>query len=326
MVKREIMIEPSRRKTFSAPMWIRECKDLTLNEKFLLEEVHSFATTKKGFFASNAWLASKMGLSEKTVSNIVSALHRRGYLWRKIDQSAEYTRYLGLVSEFENPVADDRGAVHSKMDSPIHAKMDRLSTPECTAVHSTMDASITDVRDTKGEGTAQPPPISFKPGSKEDQSVQAWRHVQEVLGLQPCFPVAFLDFFGKCVLGLWNKFVVSEQIVKLWHDKLWVHFSEDQIVEGLFEYKTKDSAWTPKFPKVLAACRKVRIAQCEKEESVSRQEPVENTGGWEEFIGGYEAMTIDEVRDAYDKETNSFRRHLLQRYRPDVFKSTEAKA
>lgn len=322
--RRDIVIEPSRRATFSAPMWIRECVDLTLNEKYLLEEVYSFRTTKEGFFASNAWLAVKMGVSEGTVSNIISALHRRGYLWRKIDQSAEHTRHLGLVNEYENPVTDDKGAVHSKMES--------LSTPELKAVHSRMVSPINDILVNRGEGSKTPPP-EFKEGTTEHNAQFRWRHTREQLEAQPEFPDDFLDFFEDHVLGLWNKYKVGVQTAKLWHNKLWVKYSSKLIAEALIEYASVEKAWTPKFPLVLAMCvqlqNKQKAADQAKElqENQSAQKDVDKTSAFDNLRQKYTDMTDEQVLAQYnDENTTAYYRYEARLFRPDVFGRQEVGA
>lgn len=59
-------------------------KDLSANEKLIIGRVNGLRNEEGFCFASNEWLGKQIGLSEGTVSNIISLLVKKKLLRREI--------------------------------------------------------------------------------------------------------------------------------------------------------------------------------------------------------------------------------------------------
>lgn len=112
------------------PREIWESKEFSMTEKCLLIEIESLSKLEKGCFASNQTLGDHLGLSKKTVANLISGLAKRELLivtltyhpgTKIVDK-----RFIKLTDKFKFIKAGiDRNKYKDNSNEPIPEKMNR---------------------------------------------------------------------------------------------------------------------------------------------------------------------------------------------------------
>lgn len=84
-------------------MWIPEAminlKELTWNEKILLLRIFYLSKTSAGCFASNDYLGQLLGVTGKTVQNVISDLRKRGFIYDV--KRTPYMRWIKVSTSIE---------------------------------------------------------------------------------------------------------------------------------------------------------------------------------------------------------------------------------
>lgn len=114
------------------PREIWESKEFSMTEKCLLIEIESLSKLEKGCFASNQTLGDHLGLSKKTVANLISGLAKRELLIVTLTYhpgtKIVNKRFIKLTDKFKFIKAGiDRNKYKDKDNSndPIPEKMNR---------------------------------------------------------------------------------------------------------------------------------------------------------------------------------------------------------
>ena len=119
-----------------AEIWL--AKELNWTEKILLVEIESLSSDKTGCFASNAYLAEFVNVSEKTIANTLTKLRKLGVIEVAYDG---IKREMRIKRDKKNnlPLPENGKSHFLKTGSPTSRKREHIEVEDSTSVFSFLE-------------------------------------------------------------------------------------------------------------------------------------------------------------------------------------------
>lgn len=90
------------------PIELLEDRQLILNDKVVLSAIYALDDKEQGCFASNKYLSQLIGITQRSVSAIISKLKREGYIKVEIENGYKRTiKYLGKSKDNSNQTPEE---------------------------------------------------------------------------------------------------------------------------------------------------------------------------------------------------------------------------
>jgi hypothetical protein len=238
-------------------IWLSE--SLTLQEKVFLVEIHSL-DNEDGCFASNDYFARFFGVSKRRASEVINALHLKGYLSILIDKEAGNTRTIRTIEEKFHTLEKETARGYSrKVPDPIEESCYHNNTVNNTANNTTKEKASPpcdkDVRGGIEKPTASAYPGEIKKAAGVDSpDVKAKEKIPLPHG--PAFALAWIEWeqYRKEKKETLTPTTTKRQLKKLatYPEAIAIAMlnnSMDNGWTGLFELKAGDKAKAAPQPK-----------------------------------------------------------------------------